>query len=363
MLRYFDIASVMNIRFARCFSLVLLCSVPGFATGQAKDSNELNCKSILLNADNFYRTGQYEQCVSAVEKLLQGCELKRREEERVFELLGKSYTELNDPAKASRAVETMLSRSPHYELKDSENFEAYNRLVKKYRIHPLFSIGARNVILWTGFNTTRVFTLPEGSANSNPYRTGDYFFTYYGWAEIEFNNGISLNGDLMWWTAFYKKEYKIEPVYDIYYSENPEFVEIPLYIKKYFKLHSDLRPYAAAGLGWLYMTKSAGYVSKYDNSKNVTTYISNIDMIEMRTRHNFEWVIGTGLGYKLKNVGLFFDVRYYGGLTSLTNPDHRNDNEILLSDFYYVDNSIKMNKFEIGVSLSYTFINSVKKLR
>jgi hypothetical protein len=111
------------------------------------------------------------------------------------------------------------------------------------------------------------------------------------------------------------------------------------------------------------MTEATGYASKYNRTEKMNYWNSNINMIDMRNRNNFEWIAGFGVGYKLKNVRLFFDTRYYGGLTSITDPDHSSDNEMLATEYYYADAPLKMNKFEMGVSISYTFINSVKRIK
>ncbi len=322
-----------------------------------------DCRSMISRAAELYNEGLYENCISMLEPVLSGCDLTRTDKENAMELLAKSYVEIKDQEKARQSVEVMLKKFPHYELNEEENFESYNTLVKKYRIHPLFSVGARNVVIWIGYNTSKFVNQPDAAVSSNPYSGGNYFFSYYGWAELEFDNNISLNGDLMWWTAYFEKESTREPDLDLFYSENPVFLEIPIYVKKYFPVRSNLRPYVAAGIGWLYMTEATGYASRYNRTEKMNYWNSNISVIDMRNRHNFEWVAGAGLGYKLKNVGLFFDTRYYGGLTSLTDPKHRFDNEVLQTEYYYVDSPLKLNKFEIGVSISYTFINSVKRIK
>jgi hypothetical protein len=85
--------------------------------------------------------------------------------------------------------------------------------------------------------------------------------------------------------------------------------------------------------------------------------------MSMRNKNTFEWLAGAGIGYKLKNIRMFLDVRYYRGINSFTNASNRYDVPFLQSDYYYIDNSVKMNKFEIGASISYTLKNSVKKIR
>lgn len=324
--------------------------------------NLSDCSLQITSAEKLFEAGHYENCAASVERILLDCNLTRKEREYAMELLTKAYTEIPDEARASSSAETLLKKFPHYELSESRNFEPYNRLIRKYRIHPALSIGIRNVILWTGFNTTKVFALPDGSPNNEPYKPGNYFFSYYGWGELEFDRGISMNGDLMWWTSYFYKDFTHGDNLYIHYSEWPEFIELPLYVKKYFTIGRNLKPYITSGLGWLFMTKSVANVSKTNTTENITYYLNGIDMTAMRNRHNFEWIAGAGLGYRIKNVGLYLDLRYYKGLTCLTNPGRVQDDQ-LLNEYYYIDNELKMNKFEMGASISYTFINSVKRVR
>lgn len=318
------------------------------------------CAGMIDESNKLYINGHYEKCIFVLEELLKACRLSRSEKEDVLELLAKSYVEIKDQARATQVVEEMLKEFPHHELNESENFESYNRLVKKYNVHPALSVGARNVIIWLGYNSSPG---PEGGTGSVPYSGGNYFFSYYGWAEYEFDKNISINGDLMWWTSYFNKRYFVEPNLDLFYSENPVFVEIPIYAKKYFPVGAALKPYIAAGIGWLYMTESTGYASKYDRDEKMNYWDDGIDVLNMRNRHNFEWIASAGLGYKIKNVRLFFDLRYYRGITSLTDPEKGDVNELLRDEYHYIDQPLKMNKFETGVSISYTFINSVKRVK
>lgn len=325
--------------------------------------DKVNCSAQLSNADRLFGEGFYETCAESVERILNNCNLTRSEKEHAYEILVKSYLEADDPGRAESVAEIMLNKFPHYELNENANFESFNRLIKKFRIHPALSIGVRNTGLWRKFKTTKVFTLPEGPANAASYLSPGYGFTYYGWSEIEFNKGISLNGELMWWTSGYDRYLTGEPDIDLSYWEWQEFVEIPIYVKKYFHPVKNLLPYVAAGGGWLFMTKASGNVNNYSKKDDKNYIINNIDVLSMRNRNSLEWIAGAGIGYKIKNLRFFIEARYYGGLTSLTKSERRLDNETLVNDFHYIDNSVKMNKYEMGASIIYTFINSVKRLR
>lgn len=340
--------------------LVLNCSN---VSGRGKVSSSSDCTGKLAAANVYFEKGLYENCIASVHKLLSDCDLSREEREHALELLTKAYSEIPDEVQANRSAEILLNKYPHYELNEDQNFESFNRLIKKYKIHPALSIGIKNAIICLVFKTPEYFSMPDGSDDNVPYEAGSYFFSYYGWAEYEFKKDISINGDLMWWTSYYRKNFSHGTNLSIHYEERPVFVEIPLYLKKYYTIGKNFKPYVAAGLGWLYMTTAQANVSKFNADENMTYYINGLDVIDMRTRHNFEWLASAGLGYKIRNVRIFFDIRYFGGITSLTDPKNRLNNEQLLNDYYFQDNALRMNKFEMGASISYTFINSVKKVR
>jgi hypothetical protein len=86
-------------------------------------------------------------------------------------------------------------------------------------------------------------------------------------------------------------------------------------------------------------------------------------MLPFRNRNTFEWLAGAGFGYKYRNLRMFFDARYFGGLNSITNPQKGIGSDILVKDFLYIDNAVRLTQFELGVSISYTLFNSVKRER
>jgi hypothetical protein len=353
--------------------LILILFTNGyFLTGQpagniyrSKDS----CDSLLNGAERSFKDGLYERCIGDLNSLIRYCSLSKGAKERAMELLSKAYIETESLKKADSAVNRMLIRFPHYELKESDNPEGYNRLVKKYRIHPMLSIGARNTAKWLNYKQTKVYSVLDGLDYSSPYTTVSFGFIYYGWGELEFNNGISLNGDLTFWWARYDRNIKKPPSFNLQFWEIDHYMNIPVYVKKYFYIGKNVLPYVATGIGWQYiMTAYGNAVISYTKDDLVTgknaDYVngeSNINMLGMRKKNTFDWLAGVGIGYKLKNLRLFFDIRYCGALNSITDPSKRLNNPTLINDYFYIDNSVKLNQFEIGASISYTLINSVKK--
>jgi hypothetical protein len=348
------------------FFITVCCLLSG-QVGNMVSNTGNGCLNKIKEADRYYQDGIYDKCIDVLKDTFINCSLTRNERTLALELLAKAYTEYDYPERADSVVNLMLQNSPHYELKEPGNPESYNRLIKKYKVHPRLSVGIRNTLDWMNYKTTKIFNV-NGLQYNEPYKKelegilNDFNWMYYGWAELEFDGDISLNCDLIFkWTNF-KREIGT-PDFDLTFKEQDNYIEIPLYIKKYFHAGKYVLPYITAGMGWLYMTKATGNATKDypDDVPSVTT--EDINMLSMRNRNTFEWIAGAGLGYKLKNLRLFIDVRYYGGTKSITNPEKGTANSMLFNDYRYIDNSVRFNQFELGASVSYTFINSVKRIR
>jgi hypothetical protein len=326
-----------------------------------------DCLTVVKETDRLFQDGLYDKCIAALEEALSTCKLLKSDREHAMELLAKAYVETDDPEKADATINLMLKNFPHYELKEEDNSEVYNRMVRKYKVHPQFSIGIRNTADWVHFKTTKIYSVLDDLDYSESYNQKlegiltSFGLMYYGWAEFEFDRDISLNADLIFkWTKF-NRDFNKPSTFDLNFSETDNYVEIPVYLKRYFHIGKNTLPYIIAGMGWLGMTKANGSATIHYTNIDSTASTGNINMLGMRNRNTFEWIAGAGIGYKIKNLRLFLDVRYYGGLNSLTNPEKGRTNDMLINDYFYIDNSVKLNQFEIGASVSYTLINSVKK--
>jgi hypothetical protein len=337
--------------------------------------SDSNCYTLLKEAENYFKDGLYLKCIDDLNALWKSCTFSKKDREYVLELLAKAYLEVDNTEEADKTVNKLLHNNPHYELREAENSEDYNRLVKKYNIHPLITIGARNTADWVNYKTSKVYKVLGGLDYTEPYRKYKYGllqgfgFMYYGTAEIEFDKHFSLNGDLTFWWIRYQRDIKKAPGFNLSFWETDNYMEIPIYVKRYFPIGNNILPYITAGIGWNYMTRASGNVTISYTKDDVVTGknadfdggLYEMDMLEMRNRNTFEWIAGAGIGYKMKNLRIFLDVRYYGGLNSFTNPKKELSGSTLYDDYFYIDNSVKLKQFEIGVSISYTLFNSIKK--
>lgn len=339
--------------------------------------SESDCTMVIELAEKLFQDGRYDECIINLEAVLNSCVLSKAYKTHSLELLAKAYCETDDIENAEATVNLMLNISPHYELTEADNSEVFNRLFKKYRVRPRFSIGARNTANWITYKQAEIFSVLDGLDYSVPYNINligifqGFGLCYYGWVEFEFVRDISINTDFTFMWSKYDRSFSQPPGFELDFWEKDNYIEIPVYLKKYFHIGNNVLPYIAAGMGWLYMTSANGNAEiSYTRDdiitgKNIDFYAraENINMLDMRNRSTFEWIAGVGVGYKMKNLRLFLDARYYHGMKSITNTDNRLNNSTLINDYFYVDNSVKLNQFEIGASISYTLKNSVKRIR
>ncbi len=193
---------------------------------------------------------------------------------------------------------------------------------------------------------------------------------YYVWAEYEFIKNFSVCADLINYQLVYNRSLSKGADWNLKYEEKLYLLEVPLYLKKQFKLGKILTLYGAAGLGYLSVIKANASADISYYNEDVYTGASipyglseTMDVSSMRSKNTYEWLAGAGIGGKFKRLGIFIDARYTGGINSLTKADKRFNNEVLTNNYYYIDNSIKLNKYEIGISLSYTLKTLIKKVR
>ena len=364
----------------RLSSIIFYISITCVLSGQAVTSSAFqgtDCKTLISESAQLFETGIYNRCIENLENALKYCELSKTDRKSALELLAKAYVETGDLEMADVTVNILLKNFPHYNLDESSNYEQYNRLVNRYIVHPSLSVGIRNTADWIRYRTRKVYSILDGLDYSVSYNQDyegilhGFGFMYYGWGEIEFDRGISLNGDLIFKFSSYSRTLQKDPGFVLDFWERDNFMEIPVYVKKYLNTGKDMLPYVTAGFGWIYLTKANGNVALTYTQDDVITGTNqdysgamyNIDMLDLRNRHMFELIIGTGIGYKIKNLRLFFDARYYFGLNSLTNADTRMNNQTLVNEFFYIDNSVNINQFELGASVSYTLFNKVTKVR
>ena len=331
-----------------------------------------DCSVKYKSAEDAYQEGLFTDCIRMLEGLLDSCDLSRKQKERTLQMLAKAYVETGETGKAESTVNLLLKNFPLYELKEAENPEMFNRMVKRYSIHPQLIIGVKNTLWWIRRKTMEVNTVLNTLDYSEPQRDSSFFFTYYGCAEYEFIKGLSINADISFLGWHMVREINPDNTFYLRAYEYDRFVEFPIYLKKYFDLGKNFRFYISAGYGpFINYYARADFDIIYTESafpitgrhQYVDTSFHNVDMRPLSNKYTGQWNAGAGFGYSYRNLRFYADVRYLGEVGSYKAPEKSYLIPELRETFFYVDQKLKINQFEAGVTISYTILNSVKRIR
>lgn len=333
-------------------------------------SAQNSCEQSLKQAEEFYSGGDYDNSIQLLEKAIKECNLSYKKKEVAYELLAKTYLEQDNPEKAETAVFKLLKLNPQYELKENTEHEDFELLVKKFDVHPLFSIGLRNSAMMPNVKTVKNYSILEEVDYTAPYKTNNTVMLYYLVLEYEFAKNYSISADVLKFDMYFNRNFSKNLGWNMNYHEEFSMIEIPLYLKRYIRLGKSFSTYIAIGGGYLRMleaeaTADISYFTEnhYNTGKTQIVSVASADVLPQRNQNTYEALGAVGVGYRFKNIAISVDARYTKGLSSLTNPAQRYANSLFINDYFYVDNSILLNKYEIGVSLSYTFKNVIKKAR
>jgi hypothetical protein len=348
--------------------LVMIFFIPVLPLAQ----NVSECMDKYQRAGQMYNDGNYFSCAENLERALSICEFSQSDKEKVLILLTEAYIELDIIKAAESTLKKLFRNNPLFTPKTNEVSEDFMILMKRYKKHPLVSAGIRYAFWQPYLKITHTYSVLEGVDYSVPYSTGTLYQKFFVWAEYEFHKNIAVSAEFTSFSFSYSRTleqtFENKSTYALNYTEKMQFFEVPVLLKVYFPVRSNILPYVSAGLGWLHNTRASADVAVAisEPTSYPDPYVGadySINVIKMRTQNCFEWIAAAGIGYKIKNWKFNIDLRYCGGLNSLTNEDARNDNELLLKKYYYIDNLVKLNSVEIGVSISYVLLNSITKTR
>lgn len=358
----------------------LFCASQTIYAQNVKENNRSSsteCNKKLDEAKNMYNSGLFFEAEELARGVITGCKLNKSGKQDAYEVLIKSLLETDKITEADSVRIQMLKENPNYELKETGNSEEFQRFIKAVNVRPLFSVGFRNTLLHPSLPISKVFFVLEDVDYSVPYTTisninnsAKWFLRYYGWVEYEFKKNISLNVEFTAFTLNYSRSFEKNDDWEMNYSEKMNFTEIPVYIKKYLPLSKNVQPYVTLGAGCMRMNSAKAnaeinYLKKDAIEDTYTTFsaaVEDVNVLAMRKRISYEWIAGTGIGYRFRNFSMSADFRYYGGFGSFTKPaDRFNSATPLIDTYYYIDSAVKLNKYEIGISLSYTLKSAITK--
>lgn len=332
--------------------LVLLCFLFPLVSFSQED-----CSKRLRNAIELYEKGLYEQSIKILGHDIKSCKYQAEQRQVALKTMISCYHELDSVNEYNNYTYRFLRENPKY-IPFSTDPMPFRNAIEKYSVYPRFSISAN-----FGIN----FLIPEITEVDPVWETGSYSSTYKITSQIcqmvNINWYITKNLSLS--TGSYFQQYKYTRIitaldeFKINYSESFSYFSIPVLI--HFSVFNDKKLFPSFFTG-VYATRlltakgnisvsdifdqeELGFVSYFNDSKK------NIQMKDYRTSYNFGYKAGIAINYNLKNWMLSFETAYNLEFYDYTNTEKYNEN-MLYSDFYYIDDIIKNRILEFGVSVT-----------
>jgi hypothetical protein len=223
------------------------------------------------------------------------------------------------------------------------------------------------VPIFTSYKTNSIL---DSVDYGSPY-AGNGGYSIGGKLEVEPIKNLALGIDILSTSVSYFRTLSKPTGWKLDYSESLGYLELPMYLKKSFKVREKFFPYFSIGAGLMQLSRSfANLDLSYDATDPKTFVLEHDKLVQfqlnqrsLRTTISYEWLIGAGISYKVNNFRFSLDGRYTGGLNNMMNATNRFGNAELIFLYNYIDNSVLLNKLQLGVSVSYILKYTVKKVK
>lgn len=331
--------------------------------------SQVNCWEALKQANNLFEQGDYTSCVQLLNNYLKSCDPSDKEIEDVYVLLTQAYLEQDNIKEAENSALLLLKENPNYRLKGGTQTEDFNSLIKKFRIVPLFSIGAKAGYNIPYYRSTRVFSILDSVDYGVPYIPKTSFQMGLR-LDVEPVKNLSVTAEFEYVNSAYVRHLAQPHDWQLTYTENNLFLNFPFYITKYFNIKKEnLKPYFYAGGAICNLNRSSGSIELNYTAVDVQTkekdmYLlikNQIDQKALRNVTTYSGLIGSGVRYKRNNALFYFDVRYSMGLNNLMDPNRRYRNGEMIFLYNYIDNNYVLNSLAFTFGYSYIFKYNIRK--
>ncbi|MCH8331636.1 MAG: hypothetical protein IH946_09725 [Bacteroidetes bacterium] len=338
----------------------------------ARSVAQSNCFLIIEHAEEIFRSGNYQSSIDTLLNALIDCKkYTRKDKETIYILLVRAYIELDDFSRSYFYLRKMLNNNPNFKLKTELVEQDFKRYYDKFIVRPMFTVGLRGALSIPNYKTTKTYEILSTVDYTAPYEaTVEY--QVGGFAELYPFKDIAICADVNYSIYNYNRDVRTTEGWSLDYVEELSYFEFPVYLKKYIPIpNMDFSPYLYGGIYYSRLANSWVDVSlNYNSFDALTGEVDDNTIASTSVNRNDERVqftngilFGAGINKRVKNFMFSIDARYSIGNTNVMSIKNKYRNNELVYNYYYVDNDITIDKFELGVSVYYIFKYRVKKKR
>jgi hypothetical protein len=334
-----------------------------FSTLHLTFSQRSTCSETLEEARRNFDAGHLYIIPSILKPCLDNG-FNRSQKIEAYLILTRTYLLIDDPISAEDNYLKLLKLDPEYKIDPERDPVDIIYLNEKFKTTPIFIFFAK-----VGINSSNASSIGnygvDNTSRSNEKYTSAIGFNIGGGSEFNVSDHFSIGLEV----NFHSKKYEYSNTLfegDLQtFTEKQSLLGVPLFLK--YRLHfNKIHPFIYGGLSYQYLISAKADVIIKDRSSNAEGIVSEfsvtgppVSLDDLRTSINKFGILGIGFNYRIGYDYLFFDARYYLGVTNFVDEKSQYSNSSLLYKYGYVDDFKRMNT----VSISFGYIHPIYKPR
>lgn len=341
-----------------CVRIILACILVGLA---GKISAQDECELTLVQAIDEFNAGH----LYGIPGMLKDCLDKNQNREwrqRAYLLLSETYLLLEDPIGAEQSYLNVLWANPEFVTEETRDPIDLVYLSRKFTATPIFALHG-----YVGPNTSPVHVINDVRIGGESY-TREKYQLRIGWqvgVGLDYNYNDYLSASVG--AGFLQTSYK-HTTTDLFgvnkdmleFIDHQGWMTFPLTVK-FSEVKGKLRRYAYVGYAFNYLLTDNADVEvnnrdlksiqegKTPEYSSFPKSLSNISMLQNRSRTNGGLLLGCGVKYKYNLDYFYIDGRYSFGLKNIADPSKRYNSVTEGLPFPYVDDDFRMDNLTISV--------------
>lgn len=326
------------------FILILVIASISFSLSVNAQSDP--CIVKMRDAAQQYEEGWYDKSIETIKTVLRTCELEKSDKLEAYKILIIDYLAIDKLEEANDGAASIMRLSPNYEPDKLRDPYEYVKLFDNYRPTSILNLrlsGGINSNRFEVGNTYSIVGNPSELDLSN-YESTTGFQTALE-LEVRLLKGLWTSGGIQFRQSGYTHSINNVEERTIYYKEDLNYFEVPLGLRYYF-IQKHLQPFAEVGMINSFLQSSLGQLSRDD-------IVDLIDRMPERNKFQLAPSFKAGFSYRRKAVKMQAYAGYVIQPELLNIPENRYDNLTAVFRYYYLDNDVKLNNVQFGLSLSY----------
>ena len=323
-----------------------------------------SCEQKLEDAKQAWHTGQLSQ----VESLLSGClngELAKDDRFDAYKLMVDAKLLLNEEADADIYMEKLLTLDPNYQPKEVDLAE-FKLLFDSYEVVSKYSFGITGGILQPDYRIIKHQSISGRTEEPEDYDENLGFLIGLT-GDLQLIYDFSLSLAVIYEQRGFTQQETILELQTVKSTEREYLLNIPLQLKYVFPV-GKYRPFISGGFSYHYLLKAEGDLEHFALEPDFTGIpigvpfsADDYDLTHLRRRHTFNWLVGAGIQTSFPGLLLELKMTYERGLNNLIEEEQRFSDKVLLDNFAYVPDDVKVSSWKFSLTLMRNYTKTQKK--